>query len=719
MSSILFLPAPSSNFLHNSTSIPPKINIFSTFNHNRKDDKIKVKSCDPDDSFSAEVDLGTKLPSAPWMKRSPVVVEEKKFSKSRNDRNFRSDEGEENEGRQSLTERVRGGRGKKAMHKIFRGIGKLQESCDLDESEEFRKSPDQIKLDFLMGGFEEDEFSGSGEQMPWERDERIFFRRVKKEKVVTAAELSLDSEVLERLRGEAAKMKKWIKVKQAGVTWEIVSQIRCIWRNNELVMLKFDLPLCRNMDRAREIVEFKTGGLVVWSKKDAHVIYRGSIYQYPKPYIRKIDKLGTNEGKEEIISIDGSLYEREADRLLDGLGPRFIDWWRPNPLPVDADLLAEVVPEFRPPFRLCPPKTRSKLTDDELTYLRRLSRPLPTHFVLGRNRKLQGLAAAILKLWEKCHIAKIALKLGVPNTNNAEMADELKCLTGGVLILRNKFIIIIYRGKDFLPCRVANLVVERELELRSCQLQEEAARAEAIENICLTVEPSNYGSTVGSLSEFQDIQSDSDLEGEDKKVNIQFEAEKRKLEKELRQQKHNLSKLKMKIGRSSRNLLQLNSAWKPAALDSDQEIVTPEERECLRKIGLKMDSTLVLGRRGVFDGVIEGLHQHWKHKEVVKVITKQKVFSHIVNTAKLLQRQSGGILISVEKLKEGHAIILYRGKNYRRPLKLVSPNLLNKREALERSLEMQRVGSLKHFAYQRERAISDLKRELAEVQEEK
>lgn len=53
----------------------------------------------------------------------------------------------------------------------------------------------------------------------------------------------------------------------------------------------------------------------------------------------------------------------------------------------------------------------------------------------------------------------------------------------------------------------------------------------------------------------------------------------------------------MKIGRSSRNLLQLNSAWKPAELDSDQEIVTPEERECLRKIGLKTDSTLVLGNQ--------------------------------------------------------------------------------------------------------------------------
>lgn len=44
----------------------------------------------------------------------------------------------------------------------------------------------------------------------------------------------------------------------------------------------------------------------------------------------------------------------------------------------------------------------------------------------GRNRKLQGLAAAILKLWEKSLIAKIAVKFGVPNTNNEQMAYELK-----------------------------------------------------------------------------------------------------------------------------------------------------------------------------------------------------------------------------------------------------------------------------------------------------
>ena len=70
----------------------------------------------------------------------------------------------------------------------------------------------------------------------------------------------------------------------------------------------------------------------------------------------------------------------------------------------------------------------------------------------------------------------------------------------------------------------------------------------------------------------------------------------------------------------------------------------------------------------------------------------QRSFSKVFYTAKLLESESGGVLVSIDKLKEGHAIIIYRGKNYRRPLKLVPKNLLTKREALDRSLEMQRIG---------------------------
>ncbi|KAE9449472.1 hypothetical protein C3L33_18634, partial [Rhododendron williamsianum] len=523
------------------------------------------------------------------------------------------------------------------MKRIFEGIGKLRETHYV--SKETRKNPEKIELDFVFTGGEED-----GDV-------------VKKEKVVTAAELRLDGELLERLRGEAGKMRKWVSVKKIGVSQAVVDQT-------------------------------KTGGLVVWSKKDALVVYRGCNYrpglrtsmtQSGFPSHHKFKDKGTlsqlksdastreenmsrHGGETEILPVNGSLYEREADRILDGLGPRFIDWWRPKPLPVDADLLPEVVPGFKPPFRRCPPHGRVKLTDDELTYLRMLAQQLPFHFVLGRNRKLQGLAAAILKLWEKCHIVKIAVKWGIPNTDNAQMAYELKasfmtCLTGGVLLLRNKFLIILYRGKDFLPRGVENLVAEREVELNKCQLQEEAARLKAssvmgIETYFMDDE-SSVKTRSGTLSEYKDIQSESAiLRDGNSEVKVELEAEKERLKKQLRNQARKLYILKMKIKRRLASALE---AQRNSQGDYDAE--------------------------SVFTGYVY---------------------------SQQLEAESGGILVSVDKLKEGHAIIIYRGKNYRRPLITAPQNLLNKREALHRSLEMQRIGSLKFFAYQRQREIYEL-----------
>lgn len=46
--------------------------------------------------------------------------------------------------------------------------------------------------------------------------------------------------------------------------------------------------------------------------------------------------------------------------------------------------------------------------------------------MLGRNRNHQGLACAILKLWEKSLVVKIAVKPGIQNTNNELMSEELK-----------------------------------------------------------------------------------------------------------------------------------------------------------------------------------------------------------------------------------------------------------------------------------------------------
>ena len=81
---------------------------------------------------------------------------------------------------------------------------------------------------------------------------------------------------------------------------------------------------------------------------------------------------------------DEAELAEDTDCLLTGLGPRFTDWWGGDPLPVDADLLPAVIHGYRKPFRLLPYGVNPKLTDDEMTTLKRLGKPLPCHFALGK-----------------------------------------------------------------------------------------------------------------------------------------------------------------------------------------------------------------------------------------------------------------------------------------------------------------------------------------------
>ena len=177
----------------------------------------------------------------------------------------------------------------------------------------------------------------------------------------------------------------------------------------------------------------KTGGLVVWRSGTNIVLYRGADYKYP--YFFSDDNTANGSLREE-ASVDFRMDYREdnekkasssggnalrssvpkslgkvshppliqgvgtpnrvrfqlpgeaqlaeeADRLLEGLGPRFTDWWGYEPLPVDADFLPAAVPGYRRPFRLLPYGVKPILTNDEMTFLRRLGRPLPCHFALG------------------------------------------------------------------------------------------------------------------------------------------------------------------------------------------------------------------------------------------------------------------------------------------------------------------------------------------------
>jgi hypothetical protein len=84
------------------------------------------------------------------------------------------------------------------------------------------------------------------------------------------------------------------------------------------------------------------------------------------------------------------------------------------------------------------------------------------------------------------------------------------------------------------------------------------------------------------------------------------------------------------------------------------------------------------------------MHLHWKHRELVKIIVKGKSFAQVKHIAISLESESGGVLISLDKTSKGYAIIFYRGKNYRRPQILKPRNLLTRRQALARSIELQR-----------------------------
>lgn len=84
------------------------------------------------------------------------------------------------------------------------------------------------------------------------------------------------------------------------------------------------------------------------------------------------------------------------------------------------------------------------------------------------------------------------------------------------------------------------------------------------------------------------------------------------------------------------------------------------------------------------------MHLHWKYREVVKIMVERKSFAQVKHVAISLEAESGGVLVSVDKTTKGYAIIVYRGKNYERPKAIRPKNLLTRRQALARAIELQR-----------------------------
>ncbi|KAK7314559.1 hypothetical protein VNO77_33085 [Canavalia gladiata] len=614
-----------------------------------------------------------------------------------------------------------------------------------------------VRPDAMLLEDDDDEDDDDDEMvLPWEREkgkeeeknvvvgwgeEGLRKRRVQ---APSLAELTLEDELLRRLRREGMRVRERVSVPKAGLTQEVMDKIHERWRKEELVRLKFHEVLARNMKKAQEIVERRTGGLVTWRSGSVMMVYRGTDYQGPDsrkelnekegdgffvPDVSSGSLLKTEDGnaslsveKSEPVSRNTEqpehMQEAEAEynALLDSLGPRFVEWWGTGILPVDADLLPRTVPGYKTPFRFLPAGMRSGLTNAEMTNLRRLAKSLPCHFALGRNRNHQGLACAILQLWEKSLVAKIAVKPGIQNTNNKLMAEELKMLTGGTLLLRNKYFIIIYRGKDFVPTSVAAVLAEREELTKQVQDVEEKVRCELVDVI-----PSRQGETTvqaGSLAEFYEAQArwGKNISAEEREKMVE-EAAKANTTKLVRQTEHKLSVAQAKKHRADKLLAKIEASMVPAGPDYDQETITDEERVMFRRVGLRMKPYLPLGIRGVFDGVIENMHLHWKHRELVKLISKQKTLAFVEDTARLLEYESGGILVAIERVPKGFALIFYRGKNYRRPITLRPRNLLTKAKALKRYVAMQRHEALSEHITELEKNIEQMKTELGITQD--
>lgn len=109
----------------------------------------------------------------------------------------------------------------------------------------------------------------------------------------------------------------------------------------------------------------------------------------------------------------------------------------------------------------------------------------------------------------------------------------------------------------------------------------------------------------------------------------------------------------------------------------DPELFTPEQTQAFKKIGFKNKNYVPVGVRGVFGGVVQNMHMHWKFHETVQVCCDNFPKEKIKEMATMIARLSGGVVINIHNVK---TIIMFRGRNYRQPKNLIPVNTLTKRK---------------------------------------
>ncbi|KAI3724212.1 hypothetical protein L2E82_35982 [Cichorium intybus] len=77
----------------------------------------------------------------------------------------------------------------------------------------------------------------------------------------------------------------------------------------------------------------------------------------------------------------------------------------------------------------------------------------------------------------------------------------------------------------------------------------------------------------------------------------------------------------------------------------DPDLLTPEQIQALKKIGFRNRNYVPVGVRGVFGGVVQNMHMHWKFHETVQVCCDYFPKEKIKEMATMLTRLSGGIVV--------------------------------------------------------------------------
>ncbi|GFY87241.1 RNA-binding CRS1 / YhbY (CRM) domain protein [Actinidia rufa] len=91
----------------------------------------------------------------------------------------------------------------------------------------------------------------------------------------------------------------------------------------------------------------------------------------------------------------------------------------------------------------------------------------------------------------------------------------------------------------------------------------------------------------------------------------------------------------------------------------DPELLTPEQLQAYKKIGFRNKNYVPVGVRGVFGGVVQNMHLHWKFHETVQICCDNFPKEKIKEMATMLARLSGGIVINIHNVK---TIIMFRGR---------------------------------------------------------